>query len=106
MTGQDALSFLREMLPHSQLPQCDADGNPRYSISRLVDIGPLVNANPELSDDERAVYEALSRPSHDIDTTLVKQLTIKKLAQKLGWKIQQTDTAAGSLVEHRIKPYL
>jgi hypothetical protein len=63
----------------------------------------LLDCNQDLVGDERAVYDAMSTPSHEIDGTM---LSDKKIAKKLGWTVQRVRTSVDLLWERWIKPNL
>jgi hypothetical protein len=79
---------------------CDSNGNPFYTVPRTVEIWPLLCFEPDLVGDERAIYEALSTPSHEpVD---LSKLTDAKLAKKLDWSVERVRVAT-DLLWQRIK---
>jgi hypothetical protein len=83
--------------------QCDAEGNPYYTIPRVVEIWPHLDCEQGIIGDERAAYEALSTPSHEIDGAVISN---EQLARKLGWTVQRTRAATNSLWVRWVKPNL
>ncbi|WP_437852769.1 hypothetical protein [Sorangium sp. So ce363] len=71
---------------------------------RFREVWRLVHDTQELAEDERAVYEALSTPEHELVDW--KSVSDSELARKLGWPARRAERAIESLVKKRIEPYL
>lgn len=81
----------------------DAQGNAYYTVPRLIDMWPLLHESQDLVGDDRALYEALSTPSHEFDPTMLDD---KKLAKKLGMTVAQVKALAESFDVRWIRPNL
>ena len=81
--------------------RCDVDGNPTYSVPRLIEIWPLLQECQDLVGEERALYDAASTTLHELDCAMLED---DKLAERLGWAVERVRLVAEAFDEHWIQP--